>query len=69
MTTVDMFDRVKPRRKRRVMMHVVDGGVDMIQFECFKCGYNSGWIPNDKSLTENKRGIPCPKCNCSIDSS
>ena len=56
-----------PRRKRRVMMHVMDAGNGpscmVIEFECKKCGHNTGWIKDEKSVSENKRGMPCPKCN------
>ncbi len=52
-----------PRQKPRVMAHVADAGVDSICFECPQCGWESGWIDYDFSLTEAKRGIPCENCN------
>lgn len=68
--TQDMFtdSGLKPRRRPRVMMHVVDGGIfpdgkPCIQFECNRCGHNTGHIYDTKSVSENKRGTPCPVCN------
>lgn len=49
-------------RQRRIMMHVVDAG-DGIQFRCNTCGHDTGWIVDEKTVTENRRGMPCPKCN------
>lgn len=69
MNTLDMFSPtgVKPRRAPRVMMHVVEAGQSnsgkVIQFECSKCGHNTDWVDDEKSISENKRGQPCPKCN------
>lgn len=64
--TQDMFGP-KPRQPRRVMMFVVDAGfdgcVDVIQFQCHRCHYNTGWIECDQTVTQNKRGMPCPDCN------
>ena len=58
----------KRRTPRRVMMHVVDAGVfpdgkNCIEFECARCGYNTGHIYDTESVAPNKRGRPCPKCN------
>ena len=61
----DLFGE-KPRRKRRVMMHVIDAGQNtykVIMFECSKCGYNTDWIRDERTISENKRGMPCPKYN------
>jgi hypothetical protein len=48
-------------------MHVADAGngagCKVIQFRCSKCGYDTGWIRDDLTVTENRRGLPCPKCN------
>ncbi len=69
MITLDMFSPTgsKPRRTPRVMMHVVEAGQGnsgkVIQFECSKCGHSTGWIEDDKSISKNKRGTPCPQCN------
>ncbi|HSV28619.1 MAG TPA: hypothetical protein VLL76_03645 [Candidatus Omnitrophota bacterium] len=54
-----------PRRPRRVLMHVMDAGSGMIEFACRRCGHNTGWIRDDRTVTENRRGRPCPKCNAS----
>lgn len=67
--TIDMFSDSgkRPRRKRRVMMHVIDAGQGnggpVINFQCSRCGHGTGWIDDEKSVSENKRGIPCPNCN------
>ncbi|WP_107495541.1 hypothetical protein [Thalassobius sp. I31.1] len=58
----DLFGYTKPRAKPRVMMHVADAG-EGIRFECEKCGHDTGWIADEKSVSENKRGLPCPVCN------
>lgn len=57
----------KPRKPRRVMMRVVDAGVGdgtghIVNFVCPRCGHDDGWW-NVSSVSEGKRGIPCPKCN------
>lgn len=50
-------------RPRRVMMRVVDAGDEVIQFRCHACGHDTGWLVDTKTVTENRRGMPCPKCN------
>lgn len=55
----------KPRQKPRKLMHVVDAGSEMIQLECIHCRHNTGWIKATETVTQYKRGIPCPKCNTS----
>lgn len=50
----------KPRTKR---MRVADVGQGFIQFVCPRCSHATGWIKDEKTITENKRGLPCPKCN------
>jgi len=68
MTKTNLFPSA-PRRPRRVLMHVVDAGEwyggngKGIQFSCQTCGHDTGWIKDTRTVTENKRGIPCPKCN------
>ena len=57
----DLFGS-KPRRPRRTLMHVKDAGHDVIELECV-CGYSTGWIPMELTVSEYQRGIPCPKCN------
>lgn len=66
---------VKPRRvkSRRVIMHMTDAGQadgmmpgwrtpQGARFVCGKCGHDDGWTFN-LTMTEIKRGLPCPKCN------
>lgn len=65
-----LFDIAKPRKSRRVMMHVTDAGETGFEdrgshsvcMACPKCGHQTGWIAV-KTVTEGKRGKPCPKCN------
>ena len=48
----------KERRKRRVMAHITDCcEFDNAYYECKKCGWKSGWVPDEGDK------IPCPKCN------
>lgn len=49
-------------RSRRSMAHVADAGPNARRFEC-RCGWNSGWIFDPMTVSEVKRGIPCPICN------
>jgi len=62
----DLFPE-SPRRPRRVMMHVVDAGeggwCKVIHFKCSTCGYDEGWTEDHRTIGENKRGRPCPRCN------
>jgi len=58
---IDLFGP-RPRRPRRVMMHVADAGIEMARYECAKCGHKTDWEPIE-SVTEVKRGKPCPMCN------
>lgn len=56
----------KPARKMRgQLMHVCDAGcgdsAPIAQLQCQKCGHRSGWLKFD-TVTEAKRGLPCPKC-------
>lgn len=64
---------IRPRQKRRVLMHVFDSGdchtgaaedlgKPMCRMFCQKCGAETDWIVFD-TVTEAKRGIPCGKCN------
>lgn len=61
----------KPRQKPRKLMHVIDAGgggcgVDTgehrVRFGCQTCNHETDW-QTVKTVTEGKRGIPCPKCN------
>jgi hypothetical protein len=63
----ELFAR-PPRQRPRVMMHVVDAGNaagagKIIIFVCRSCGYSTNWIEDTKTVSENKRGMPCPQCN------
>lgn len=63
--TMEMFE--KPRKKRERLMHVCDAnseepGEQHIRYCCQRCGYESGW-ETAASVTEAKRGKPCPNCN------
>jgi len=67
--TADLFPETKPpRQKPRRLMRVIDAGSfpdgqPMIECECFRCGYNTGQIVQERPTSECKRGLPCPKCN------
>lgn len=57
-----------PRSRPVKRMHVADaghlpGGAKGIQFECERCGYDTGWIADIWTISENRRGHPCPRCN------
>ncbi|PXX79123.1 hypothetical protein DFR34_10813 [Rivihabitans pingtungensis] len=62
----------KPRRPRRQMMHVFDAGdacsgadgdeVVIARCRCLACGGETEWI-EFHTMTEARRGIPCPQCN------
>lgn len=67
MTTL-LFNKVDlPRRARIKRMRVFDagqsGGYKVIMFLCPHCSHNTGWLHDTRTITENKRGLPCPKCN------
>lgn len=49
--------------RRRVSMRVADAGEGCIRFTCRACGHDTGWITDDRTVSENKRGRPCPCCN------
>lgn len=66
--TVEMFPKI--HTPRRVLMHVYDASGDccadrgdpaVVVMACGRCGHKTDWI--SLSLTEAKRGIPCPVCN------
>lgn len=55
-----------PRRWQLKRMHVIDAGHGMgpgryARFQCRRCGESSEWMP--ASMTDQRRGIACPKCN------
>ena len=63
----DLFPETKvPRAKPRVMAHVFDAGcsceTNLARFECKRCGWQSEWL-SVASISDGKRGIPCPTCN------
>ncbi len=62
----DLFPETKlPRKRPQKLMHVYDAGHDgMVRMECGHCGHDDGWkMYPDKSVSELKRGLPCPVCN------
>lgn len=68
--TLEMFDK-PPRAKPRKLMHVCDAGDGpcsndetpiSVRYLCPRCGHETGWM-GARTVTESKRGIPCPKCN------
>lgn len=52
-----------PRAPKVKRMRVHDAGDGCIYFICPHCGHDTGWIKDEHTLAENKRGMPCPKCN------
>jgi hypothetical protein len=61
--TAEMFPKIST--PRRVLMHCEDTGSNgpgrMGHFRCRACGHE-GWY-RDCSMTDIRRGIPCPNCN------
>lgn len=65
-----LFENERARQPRRVLMHVIDAGggcgdepgTHEVVMQCGKCGYETGWI-TVRTVTEGRRGRPCPKCN------
>jgi DNA-directed RNA polymerase subunit RPC12/RpoP len=64
-TQPELFDLL-PRSPRRKLAHVIDAGPgevhNVVLLRCAQCGWESGWTA-EYTLTESKRGIPCPRCN------
>lgn len=63
----DLFPETVPARsKPRVLMHVSDaagdGGKTICRMQCRKCEAETEWL-EFRSVSEAKRGIPCPPCN------
>lgn len=54
-----------PRSPNIKRMHVVDAGSDFghVHMVCTHCGYDDGWQMKLETLTQLKRGLPCPQCN------
>lgn len=61
----DLFPK-PPRRRPRVLMHVIDAGYAdkwvWARFRCGKCGTETEWLTVD-TVAEAKRGLPCERCN------
>lgn len=63
-TDMQLFSKEQaPRRKPNALMHVNDAGSGFIELKCSTCGYETGWIEETLTVTEYKRGLPCPVCN------
>lgn len=63
-----LFDKSDiPPRAPVTRMHVADAGGGMIKFACPHCGHSTDWITDEWTLTENRRGQPCPSCNSKSD--
>ena len=61
----DLFNHVRQRSKPRKLMHAFDAGEfpdgkSAAAFKCVRCDHHSGWIY--ASLSEIRRGVPCPQC-------
>lgn len=63
-----LFPKSK-RKPPRVMMALYDAGDGhgdtdgyIACFKCKKCGHKEEWVQM-RTITEGKRGIPCPRCN------
>ena len=55
---------VRPRAKRRVLMHFTDAGPghpNWARFKCAKCGHETE--THTASDSDLRRGTPCPRCN------
>ena len=65
-----------PRRRPRVIMHVIDAGhadgigagKHLVHFQCGKCGHDGGWWVVG-SVSEGRKGAPCPVCSHEEESS
>jgi DNA-directed RNA polymerase subunit RPC12/RpoP len=72
MKNEDLFAELKPPRKApQKLMHVCDvddncccddGSTWPVKFKCSRCGHETDWV-EPRTVTEAKRGIPCPVCN------
>lgn len=51
-----------PKRTIQKLMHVHDAGQGRVHFQCNRCGHDDGWT-QARTLSEDKRGRPCPRCN------
>ena len=55
--------RSKPLKRMRVVDAGNGNGCKVVQFVCPHCHHDTGWIVDGLTVSENKRGLPCPKCN------
>lgn len=68
----DMFpDPAIKRMRSKANMYPIDAGPGpgdqiMALMECPKCGHDGGWWDFD-TLSEAKRGTPCPVCNATTE--
>ena len=58
----------RPKRKPpRVMAKLEDAGGEnddtWCHYRCRKCGWDSGWIIDNRTDSEIRRGMPCETCN------
>lgn len=67
--TLEMFDKPRrPRTRRMVVCETADGTCCCdetpisVRYLCSRCDHVTGWM-GARTVTEAKRGIPCPKCN------
>jgi len=71
----DLFGPVH-RKAPLVRMQAVDHGeapglmpgwrtAQGAHFQCRRCGHDAGWL-FDMTVTEIRRGEPCPKCNVAV---
>lgn len=68
--SADLFPEIrKIRNKPRVLMHFTNVSINdcvgspiLADMKCSRCGHNDGYWEFD-TVTEVKRGIPCPVCN------
>ena len=64
---------VKPRRKPRKLMQVMDAGEPGVRLRCKACEHETGWVSvayrgeaignETLSHSQARKGWPCPYCN------
>lgn len=56
-----------PRKARVKRMYIADAGHipggKIIRFLCPRCKHDTGWIPDTRTISANRKGIACPVCN------
>ncbi len=57
----------RERKKPQKLMHVCDAGAgegdwEIVVMQCARCELLTDWF-EVKSVSQGKRGIPCPRCN------